>query len=98
MDPAVMIRDETGADIGAITEVTRAAFSTLEVSNQTEHFIVAALRAAGARTTSLVAELDGRVVGHLAFSPVTMSDATPLTAVAGAGRLAGRPRSDFQEE
>lgn len=27
-------------------------------------------------TISLVAELDGRVVGHIAFSPVTMSDGT----------------------
>jgi len=27
-------------------------------------------------TVSLVAELDGRVVGHIAFSPITMSDGT----------------------
>ena len=52
------------------------AFATLEVSNQTEQFIVSALRAAGALTISLVAEVEGRVVGHIAFSPVTMSDGT----------------------
>jgi len=70
------IRDETGADIDAIAKVTAAAFKTLEVSNQTEQFIIAALRDAGALAVSLVAELDGRVVGHIAFSPVTMSDGT----------------------
>ena len=40
-------------------------------------FIVAALRAAKALTVSLVAEVDGRVVGHIAFSPVTVSDGSP---------------------
>ena len=74
MKPQIVIRDETEADAAAITEVTVAAFKTLEVSNQTEQFIIAALRAAGALTVSLVAESDGRVVGHIAFSPVTISD------------------------
>ena len=48
----------------------------MEISDHTEQFIVTALRKAGALTVSLVAELDGRVVGHIAFSPVTMSDGT----------------------
>jgi putative acetyltransferase len=74
--PAV-IRDETESDVEAITEVTVAAFKTLEISHQTEHFIIQALRAAAALTVSLVAELDGRVIGHAAFSPVTISDGTP---------------------
>ncbi|MCB0023597.1 MAG: N-acetyltransferase, partial [Caldilinea sp.] len=56
--------------------VTVDAFETLAISNHTEQFIVEALRAAGALTVSLVAEVDGRVVGHIAFSPVTMSDGT----------------------
>jgi putative acetyltransferase len=76
MDPKIVIRSETDADIPAIAEVTVAAFATLEISNHTEQFIVAALRAANALTVSLVAEVDGRVVGHLALSPVTMSDGT----------------------
>lgn len=71
------IRPETPADIDAIRDITLAAFKTLEVSNQTEHFIVAALRAADALTLSLVAERDGQVVGHIAFSPVVLSDGTP---------------------
>jgi putative acetyltransferase len=79
MNPAntgVVIRNETDADIGAIAEVTMAAFESLEISNHTEQFIIAALRAAKALTVSLVAELDGRVIGHIAFSPVTISDGT----------------------
>jgi putative acetyltransferase len=77
MNTEVVIRSETDADVGAITEVTVAAFRTLEISNHTEHFIIAALRAAKALTVSLVADLGGRVVGHIAFSPVTISDGTP---------------------
>jgi putative acetyltransferase len=56
--------------------VTVAAFETMEISSHTEQFIVEALRRAGALTVSLVAEVDGRVVGHIAFSPVAISDGT----------------------
>ena len=55
----LILRNETPADIQAIGEVTEAAFNTLEISDHTEQFIVEALRAAGALTLSLVAELDG---------------------------------------
>jgi len=75
--PKIVIRNETHDDIGAIAEVTIAAFKTLEISSHTEQFIVEALRAAKALTVSLVAEMDGRVIGHIAFSPVTISDGTP---------------------
>jgi len=76
MNPKIVIRNETDADVSAIAEVTVAAFETLEISNHTEQFIIAALRAAGALTLSLVAEVEGRVIGHIAFSPVTISDGT----------------------
>lgn len=70
----MIIRKEAVSDIEAITEVTIAAFRTLPISNHTEQFIINALRAADALTISLVAEIDGQVVGHIAFSPVTISD------------------------
>jgi putative acetyltransferase len=70
----IVIRDETDDDIAAIAEVTIAAFETLEMSSHTEQFIVEALRSAKALTVSLVAEAGGRVVGHIAFSPVRISD------------------------
>jgi len=72
----MIIRKETTLDIEAITQVTIAAFKTLQISNQTEQFIINALRAADALALSLVAEIDRRVVGHVAFSPVKISDGT----------------------
>lgn len=71
-----LVRSEASADVDAVCDVTVAAFKTLEISRHTEQFIVAALREAKALTVSLVAEVDGRVVGHIAFSPVAMSDGT----------------------
>ena len=71
-----LIRNETNADAIAITKVTIAAFKTLDISNHTEQFIIEALRTAGALTISLIAEIDGRVIGHIAFSPLMISDDT----------------------
>ena len=76
MKTKIAIREETMADAAVITEVTVAAFETMEISNHTEQFVIEALRAAKALTLSLVAEVDGRVVGHIAFSPVAISDGT----------------------
>jgi putative acetyltransferase len=72
----ILIRDETKHDAAEIAEVTAAAFESLEISHHTEQFIIEALRSAGALTLSLVAEVDGCVVGHIAFSPVALSDGT----------------------
>jgi putative acetyltransferase len=78
----LQIRRETPADIGAIAAVTRAAFQSAAHSSQTEHLIVDALRSSGVLTVSLVAQSlaapseplpsAGEIVGHIAFSPVTM--------------------------
>jgi putative acetyltransferase len=66
------IRAERPADLGPIAAVTRAAFRDHPFSQQTEHRIVRALREAGALTLSLVATIDVTMVGHVAFSPVTV--------------------------
>jgi len=73
----MIIRNETTSDIEAISEVTIAAFQNHPISNHTEQFIITALRDANALTISLVAEVGGKVVGHIAFSPVTISDGSP---------------------
>lgn len=70
------IRPEEASDRQAISDLTGAAFADLEISDHTEHLVIDRLRGAGALTISLVAESEGRVVGHIAFSPVTMSDGT----------------------
>ena len=70
----MIIREETQSDVEAITDITKAAFENHPFSNNTEQFIITALRAADALTVSLVAEVNGALVGHIAFSPVSFSD------------------------
>ncbi len=70
----MIIRNEKSTDIETISEVTIAAFQNHPISKHTEQFIIKELRDANALTISLVAEIDGKIVGHIAFSPVTISD------------------------
>ena len=66
----MVIRDEVDGDHATVRCVTRLAFDGHPHSNGGEASLVDALRNAGALTLSLVAEDEGRVVGHIAFSPV----------------------------
>ena len=66
----MLIRDELPTDETAIAALIAAAFRDVPVSHQTEPFIIAALRRAGALTVSLVAEEAGHIVGQAAFSPI----------------------------
>lgn len=70
----VRVRTESGGDTAAIDAVTVAAFRDAPHTSHTEQFIVAALRKAAMLTVSLVAEASGTIVGHVAVSPVTISD------------------------
>lgn len=65
----MIIRPEEPEDSLAIRALTDAAFVGVEHSSQTEGAIVDALRAADALAISLVAEKDGSIIGHVAFSP-----------------------------
>ncbi len=69
----MIIRNEKKSDIEAISEITIAAFRNCPHGNHTEQYIISALRAADALAVSLVAEIERKVVGHIAFSPVTIS-------------------------
>lgn len=66
------IRKERPEDVAAIARVVEEAFHSHPYSNQTEHILVDRLRSAGVLSVSLVAVLDGALVGHIAFSPVTI--------------------------
>lgn len=68
----MLVRQEQKGDFAAIADLTTRAFADVEHSDQTEHDIIARLRAAGALTISLVAVEDDVIVGHIAFSPVTI--------------------------
>lgn len=70
-------RSETAGDAPAIAAVTASAFANAPHTTHTEQYIVAALRRAGELTVSLVAEIDGAVIGHVAISPVSISDGAP---------------------
>ena len=70
----MIIRSETPRDLDAIREVNIVAFEHHPFSHQTEHLIVEALRVAEALELSLVAEVDGEVVGHIAFSAASIGD------------------------
>ncbi len=67
------IIDERPADAATLGALIDAAFAQAEHRGGNEGAIVAALRAAGALTLSLVAlGEDGVPVGHVAFSPVSI--------------------------
>ncbi len=70
----VAIRPEIAGDFEAIRAVTEAAFSASSYGHNNEAEIVNALRQADALSFSLVAEVAGMVVGHVAVSPVQISD------------------------
>ena len=68
------IRDENKSDIAAIDKVTTAAFLNAPHTDHTEQYIVRELRNSNALSISLVAEHQGNIVGHVAISPITISD------------------------
>ncbi|KVG68102.1 GNAT family N-acetyltransferase [Burkholderia pseudomultivorans] len=68
----VTLRDERPRDVDAIARVIVAAFAAEPQHGQFERRIVDTLRADDALSVSLVAERDGRVIGHVAFSPVSI--------------------------
>lgn len=72
MGASVIIRDEISADVAVIAKLITTAFAPMPYSSQTEAQIVARLREAASLTLSLVAVEDGDLVGHIAFSPVTV--------------------------
>jgi putative acetyltransferase len=74
-DSAYAVRDESPEDRAAIREVNDRAFD-----QPLEGRIVDALRAHGVVQLSLVALVDGRIAGHILFSPVTTA-----SGVVGAG-------------
>jgi putative acetyltransferase len=80
------IRCETPGDIPAIHHIHTAAF---ERPNEAD--LVDALRQHNALTISLIAVQDGHIVGHIAFSPVTITSSTATIAALGLAPMAVLP-------
>ncbi|AJY46888.1 GNAT family N-acetyltransferase [Martelella endophytica] len=88
----MIIRRERFEDVKAVDALVRKAFQGMPYSDGSEPAIIRRLRKAGALSLALVAEEDGKPVGHIAFSPVGISDGA--SDWFGLGPLAVRP--DFQ--
>lgn len=73
----IEIREERPDDIAAVREVNKRAFGQDQEAN-----IVDALRSSGAALLSLVATLNGQVVGHIMYSPITVSENVTGAALA----------------
>ncbi len=84
------IRPEAEADRAAVRAVNEAAFET-----SAEADLVEALRGKGMAVVSLVAEVDGKTVGHILFSPVSLKTHADLNLI-GLGPMAVLP--DYQRK
>ncbi|MDR4459784.1 MAG: N-acetyltransferase [Nitrospirales bacterium] len=73
---SVTIRRELQSDVAAIDSLIVSAFLHAPHTSHTEQLIVRALREAKQLSVSLVAEDKGDLVGHVAVSPVSISDGT----------------------
>jgi Predicted acetyltransferase len=62
----IEIREERSDDVAAVREVNRRAFGQDQESN-----IIDALRTNGGALLSLVGTVNGQVVGHVMYSPLT---------------------------
>jgi putative acetyltransferase len=78
-----LIRTERPGDMRAIHELLASVFPTDQ-----EALLVERLRQAGRLIISLVAEFEGRLVGHIAFSPVTIKHSEEIVTGAGLAPLA----------
>jgi len=70
----MLIREERASDDAAIHDLTVRAFRPMSYSDGTEASIIRLLRHSGHLALSLVAEDDGAIIGHVAFSPIAIGD------------------------
>ena len=79
----MQLRQATPADIAAITALHHAAFASTAMGYHGEGELVAAIHDDGNALVSLVAQLDGQIVGHVLFSRMAVAaDAALLRAAA----------------
>lgn len=76
----MVIREETSEDYEIVDSVVKAAFESAERSDGNEHDLVKALRKGTAfiPELSLVAEMDGKIAGHILFTKAKVGDAAVL--------------------
>ena len=76
----MLIRQETSKDYNVVYNLVKEAFIGAEHSDGTEQDLVAALRNGDAFVPelSLVAEMDGKIAGHILFTEAKVGDDTVL--------------------
>lgn len=76
MEQTVIIRKETLRDYKSVFDLTQEAFETLEISDHDEGQLVEKLRKAPSfiDELSIVAELNGELVGHILFTPMLIEN------------------------
>ena len=88
MAPNIEIREEQPGDAAVIRTINDRAFA-----GPGEAQLVDALRASDAVTLSLVATVDGAVVGHILFSPVVIHHGERVVDAVGLGPMSVLPES-----
>ena len=76
----MFIKQEQASDITAVDQVIKKAFASLPYSDHQEHLLVRRLRQSKEfiPELSLVAELDGQIVGHILFTKAQVNHTTVL--------------------
>lgn len=89
----MIIRQEENKDYEAVYRVVKSAFDSAEHSDGREQDLVTALRNSGSfiPQLSLVAEQDGKILGHILFTQVDIGGSTQL-ALAPLSVIPGRQR------
>lgn len=87
----IQIRRGTAEDIDPIRKINAAAFET-----EAEARLVDDLRDSGIPLISLVAEVNETIVGHILFSPVTLSGKGTDLKIAGLAPMAVMPDHQIQ--
>ncbi len=70
----IKLRQENSTDHEVIRDLTELAFRDMAFADGDEQDVIDRLRLCGALSLSMIAEVDGKVVGHIAFSPATLTD------------------------
>jgi putative acetyltransferase len=82
----MIIRPESGADDSMIRQLNEAAFGGAEEAD-----LVEALRTEGVVLLSFVAEVDGRIVGHVLFSRMSIDTPTGVVPAVALAPMAVLP-------
>lgn len=92
----VTIRPEEPADAKSVHDLTARAFAASDLGHNGEAPLVDRLRAACPDAISRVAEIDGRVVGHILFTPAVIK--SPPGDLAGMGLAPMSVDPDLQRQ